>query len=245
MRHVKKLQKKLNKGKLYLIPTVIGDGTHKQTLTSPIIKAVQKINIFIVENIRTTRRYIRSLDKKKDIDNITFYCFGKHNNIDLEKDILPHIIQGQDVGVISESGLPCIADPGSKIIAYAHDFDINVIPLVGPSSILLALMASGLNGQNFTFNGYLPIDKSERKKSIRRLEERIFRKDQTQIFIETPYRNNQLFEALINTCSKHTKICIATDITTINENIKTKTTLEWKNIKVIIPKKPTIFILGK
>ena len=235
----------MNKGNLYLIPTVIGDGTQKETLTSPIIKAVQKINVFIVENIRTTRRYIRTIDKEKDIDNITFYCFGKHNNIDLEKDFLPHILRGQDVGIISESGLPCVADPGSKIVAYAHDFDINVIPLVGPSSILLALMASGLNGQKFTFNGYLPIDKSERKKSIRRLEEKISREDQTQIFIETPYRNNQLFEALINTCSKYTKICIATDITTINENIKTKTAIEWKNTKVIIPKKPTIFILGK
>jgi 16S rRNA (cytidine1402-2'-O)-methyltransferase len=235
----------LNKGNLYLIPTVIGDGTQKETLTSPIIKAVQKINVFIVENIRTTRRYIRTIVKEKDIDNITFYCFGKHNNIDLEKDFLPHILRGQDVGIISESGLPCVADPGSKIVAYAHDFDINVIPLVGPSSILLALMASGLNGQKFTFNGYLPIDKSERKKSIRRLEEKISREDQTQIFIETPYRNNQLFEALINTCSKYTKICIATDITTINENIKTKTAIEWKNTKVIIPKKPTIFILGK
>ncbi|MDC0909463.1 SAM-dependent methyltransferase, partial [Flavobacteriales bacterium] len=217
----------MNKGNLYLIPTVIGDGTQKETLTSPIIKAVQKINVFIVENIRTTRRYIRTIDKEKDIDNITFYCFGKHNNIDLEKDFLPHILRGQDVGIISESGLPCVADPGSKIVAYAHDFDINVIPLVGPSSILLALMASGLNGQKFTFNGYLPIDKSERKKSIRRLEEKISREDQTQIFIETPYRNNQLFEALINTCSKYTKICIATDITTINENIKTKTAIEW------------------
>lgn len=235
----------MNKGNLYLIPTVIGDGTQKETLTSPIIKAVQKINIFIVENIRTTRRYIRIIDKAKDIDNITFYCFGKHNNIDLEKDFLPHILRGQDVGIISESGLPCVADPGSKIVAYAHDFDIKVIPLVGPSSILLALMASGLNGQKFTFNGYLPIDKSERKRSIRRLEEKISREDQTQIFIETPYRNNQLFEALINTCSKYTKICIATDITTINENIKTKTAIEWKNTKVIIPKKPTIFILGK
>ena len=235
----------MNKGNLYLIPTVIGDGTQKETLTSPIIKAVQKINVFIVENIRTTRRYIRTIDKEKDIDHITFYCFGKHNNIDLEKDFLPHILRGQDVGIISESGLPCVADPGSKIVAYAHDFDINVIPLVGPSSILLALMASGLNGQKFTFNGYLPIDKSERKKSIRRLEEKISREDQTQIFIETPYRNNQLFEALINTCSKYTKICIATDITTINENIKTKTAIEWKNTKVIIPKKPTIFILGK
>ncbi len=169
----------MNKGNLYLIPTVIGDGTQKETLTSPIIKAVQKINIFIVENIRTTRRYIRTIDKEKDIDNITFYCFGKHNNIDLEKDFLPHILRGQDVGIISESGLPCVADPGSKIVAYAHDFDINVIPLVGPSSILLALMASGLNGQKFTFNGYLPIDKSERKKSIKRLEEKISREDDT------------------------------------------------------------------
>ena len=158
---------------------------------------------------------------------------------------MPHILNGEEIGVMSDSGTPCIADPGAKIVHYAHSHDIEVIPLVGPSSIILALMASGLNGQNFTFNGYLPIDKSERKKSIRRLEERIIKIDQTQIFIETPYRNNQLFEALIKTCSKYTKICIATDITTFNENIKTKTALEWKNTKVIIPKKPTIFILGK
>ena len=234
----------MDKGNLYLIPTIIGDGTQKYSLTHPISIAIKDINIFITENIRTSRRHIKSIYKEKDIDKTTFYSYGKHNDLDLERDFLTHIISGEDVGIISESGTPCVADPGSKIVAYAHEYGINVIPLVGPSSILLALMASGLNGQNFSFNGYLPIDKSERKIKIKKLEETTKRSKQTQIFIETPYRNNQLFDALITTCNHNTKLCIASNITSKNEYIKTKTIGEWKLIKLDIQKKPAIFLIG-
>ena len=157
---------------------------------------------------------------------------------------MSHILSGQDVGVLSEAGLPCIADPGSEIVAYAHDFQINVVPLVGPSAIFLALTASGLNGQNFAFNGYLPIKKIERNKKIKQLESIVRRTGQTQIFMEAPYRNNQLMEALLKTCNNNTKLCIASDITRASEDIKSKKISEWKQIKININKKPTIFLLG-
>ena len=234
----------MNKGKLYLIPTILGEGTQADTLTAPILAAIKEINIFIVENIRTARRHIRQIDKEKNIDMTTFYSYGKHNTLNLEKDFLPHILSGQDVGVMSEAGLPCIADPGSEIVEYAHNFKINVIPFVGPSSILLALMSSGLNGQNFAFNGYLPIDKSQRIKMIKKLEELNKKTTQTQIFMETPYRNNQLIEALLKTCKNNTRLCIASNITLTNSEIKTKTISEWKQTKINIHKKPAIFLIG-
>ena len=234
----------MNKGKLYLIPTILGEGTQETTLPPPILKAIKKINVFIVENLRTARRHIKQLDREKNIDDITFYSYGKHNTLNLEQDFLSHILSGQDVGLLSEAGLPCIADPGSEIVSYAHNFQINVIPFVGPSSILLALMTSGLNGQNFSFTGYLPINKSERTKSIKQLEKLVKKTGQTQIFMETPYRNNQLIEALLKTCSNNTKLCIASDITMPTENIKTKTIAEWKQTKINLHKKPAIFLIG-
>jgi len=234
----------LNKGKLYLIPTILGEGTQKATLTPPILKAIKEIDVFIVENLRTARRYIKKIDKEKDINATTFYSYGKYDTLNLDQDFLPHILAGQNVGLLSEAGLPCIADPGSDIVAYAHDFQIDVVPFIGPSSILLALMASGLNGQNFAFTGYLPIDKSERKKTIKQLEELAKRTNQTQIFMETPYRNNQLITTLLKTCNNNTKLSIASNITLCDENIKTKTISEWKQTKINIHKKPTIFLIG-
>ena len=234
----------MNKGKLYLIPTILGEGTQEGTLPPSISKAIQEIDVFIVENLRTARRHIKQLDREKNIDATTFYSYGKHDTLNLEQDFLPHILSGQDVGLLSEAGLPCVADPGSEIVAYAHDFQIDVVPFVGPSSILLALMASGLNGQNFAFTGYLPIDKSERTKTIRQLEKLIKKTGQTQIFMETPYRNNQLIEALLKTCSNNTKLCIASDITLSTENIKTQTIDEWKQTDINIHKKPAIFLIG-
>ena len=234
----------MDKGKLYLIPTILGEGTQESTLPSTILKAIQEIDVFIVENLRTARRHIRKLDREKNIDATTFYSYGKYDTLNLEQDFLPHILSGQNVGLLSEAGLPCVADPGSKIVAYAHDFQIDVVPFVGPSSILLALMASGLNGQNFAFTGYLPIDKSERTKIIKQLEELVKKTGQTQIFMETPYRNNQLIETLLKTCSNNTKLCMASDITLPTENIKTKTIAEWKQTKINLDKKPTIFLIG-
>ena len=234
----------MDKGKLYLIPTILGEGTQESTLPSTILKAIKEIDVFIVENLRTARRHIRKLDREKNIDATTFYSYGKYDTLNLEQDFLPHILSGQNVGLLSEAGLPCVADPGSKIVAYAHDFQIDVVPFVGPSSILLALMASGLNGQNFAFTGYLPIDKSERTKIIKQLEELVKKTGQTQIFMETPYRNNQLIESLLKTCSNNTKLCTASDITLPTENIKTKTIAEWKQTKINLDKKPTIFLIG-
>ena len=234
----------MNKGKLYLIPTIIGQGKQQETLPSTIKRKIEEINIFIVENIRTARRHIRKIVKDKDIDNTTFYYNGKHQNLNIEECLLPHILSGQDIGILSEAGCPCIADPGSKIVEYAHNFQIDVIPLVGPSSILLALISSGMNGQNFTFNGYLPVDKTERKKNIKQLERLMQKTGQTQIFMETPYRNNQLIEAILKTCDNTTKLCIASDLTLNTENIKSQTIAEWKKTKINIHKKPTIFLIG-
>jgi 16S rRNA (cytidine1402-2'-O)-methyltransferase len=234
----------LNKGKLYLIPTILGEGTQETTLPSPILKSIQEINVFIVENLRTARRHIKKIYREKDIDTTTFYSYGKHDTLNLEQDFLPHILSGENIGLLSEAGLPCVADPGSKIVEYAHDFQIDVVPFVGPSSILLALMASGMNGQNFAFTGYLPIDKSERIRTIRKLESLIKRTGQTQIFMETPYRNNQLIESILKTCRNNTKLCIACNITLPSEKIKTKTIAEWKQEKVNINNNPAIFLIN-
>jgi 16S rRNA (cytidine1402-2'-O)-methyltransferase len=234
----------LNKGKLYLIPTILGKGTQDATLPSTILKSIKEIDIFIVENLRTARRHIKKIYREKDIDATTFYSYGKHDTLSLEEDFLPHILSGQNVGLLSEAGLPCIADPGSKIVEYAHNFQIDVVPFVGPSSILLALMASGMNGQNFAFTGYLPIDKSDRTRALRNLESLTKKTGQTQIFMETPYRNHQLFDTIIKVCSNNTKLCIASDITLPSENIKTKTIAEWKQEKININKKPAIFLIN-
>ncbi len=234
----------MKQGKLFLIPTIIGEETQQEILSYSIKKNIKEINIFIVENIRTARRHIRKIDKEKDIDNTIFYFYGKHQKLNLEKCLLSHIISGQDVGLLSEAGSPCIADPGSKIVEYAHKFNIIVKPLAGPSSILLALISSGFNGQNFAFNGYLPIDKAERKKSIKKLERLMQQTGQTQIFMETPYRNNQLIETVLKICDNTTQLCIASEITLKTEIIKSKTIAEWKISNINFHKKPTIFLIG-
>lgn len=234
----------MNKGKLYLIPTILGKETQEATLPSTILKSIKEIDIFIVENLRTARRHIKKIYREKDIDTTTFYSYGKHDTLSLEEDFLPHILSGQNVGLLSEAGLPCIADPGSKIVEYAHNFQIDVVPFVGPSSIILALMASGMNGQNFAFTGYLPIDKSDRTRALRYLESLTKKTGQTQIFMETPYRNHQLFDTIIKVCSNNTKLCIASDITLSSENIKTKNISEWKQEKININKKPAIFLIN-
>ena len=160
----------MNKGKLYLIPTILSEDSQEAVLPITITNHIKEINVFIVENLRTARRHIKKIYREKDIDNTTFYSYGKHDTLSLEEDLLPHILNGENVAILSEAGLPCVADPGSKVVEYAHDFQIEVIPLVGPSSILLALMASGMSGQNFAFTGYLPIDKKERNRTIKNLE---------------------------------------------------------------------------
>ena len=244
MKHAIKSFKTLNKGRLYLIPTILSDDSQDAVLANKITKHIKEINVFIVENLRTARRHIKKIHQEKDIDNTTFYSYGKNDTLNLEKDFLPHILNGENVGVMSEAGLPCVADPGSRIVQYAHDFQIKVIPLVGPSSILLALMASGMSGQNFAFTGYLPINKKERIKAIKTLESLIKKTGQTQIFMETPYRNQQLLDTLKAKCNDKTRLCIATNITSPKELIQTKTIEEWKQTKIDIHKQPTIFLLS-
>ena len=234
----------MSQGKLILIPNLIGDENFKNVLTEKIIQTIKETNFFIVENIRTARRYIKKIVPEKSIDKITFFAYGKHNSFNIQEDFLQNILLGNDIGIISEAGVPAVADPGSKIVEYAHKFNIKVTPLVGASSILLALMSSGMNGQNFAFNGYLPIEKKDQIKKIKCLESICKKTNQTQIFMETPYRNNKLFNTIINVCHGNTKLCIASNITQNNESIITKEIREWKTIKINIDKQPTIFLIS-
>ena len=234
----------MSKGKLILIPNLIGDENFKNVLTEKVIQTIKETNFFIVENIRTARRYIKRIVPEKSIDKIIFFAYGKHNSFNLQEDFLQNILLGNDIGIISEAGVPAVADPGSKIVEYAHKFNIKVTPLVGASSILLALMSSGMNGQKFAFNGYLPIEKKDQIKKIKYLESICKKTNQTQIFMETPYRNNKLFNTIINVCHGNTKLCIASNITQNNESIITKEIREWKTIKINIDKQPTIFLIS-
>ena len=234
----------MKQGKLILIPNLIGENNFQDSITKKIVQTIKKTNFYIVENIRSARRYIKKIVPEKSIEEITFFAYGKHNTFNIEEDFLQNILSGNDIGLISEAGVPAVADPGSKIVEYAHQYNIKVIPLVGASSILLALMSSGMNGQNFAFNGYLPIDKKDQIKKIKYLENISKKTNQTQIFMETPYRNNKLFKTLISVCNNNTKLCIATNITQDNESIITKDIREWKTLKINIDKQPSIFLIS-
>ena len=234
----------MKQGKLILIPNLIGKNNFQDSITKKIVQTIKKTNFYIVENTRSARRYIKKIVPEKSIEEINFFAYGKHNTFNIEEDFLQNILSGNDIGLISEAGVPAVADPGSKIVEYAHQYNIKVIPLVGASSILLALMSSGMNGQNFAFNGYLPIDKKDQIKKIKYLENISKKTNQTQIFMETPYRNNKLFKTLISVCNNYTKLCIATNITQDNESIITKDIREWKTLKINIDKQPSIFLIS-
>ena len=234
----------MKQGKLILIPNLIGEENFQDSITKKIVQTIKKTNFYIVENIRSARRYIKKIVPEKSIEEINFFAYGKHNTFNIKEDFLQNILSGNDIGLISEAGVPAVADPGSKIVEYAHQYNIKVIPLVGASSILLALMSSGMNGQNFAFNGYLPIDKKDQIKKIKYLENISKKTNQTQIFMETPYRNNKLFKTLISVCNNNTKLCIATNITQDNESIITKDIREWKTMKINIDKQPSIFLIS-
>ncbi len=231
------------KAKLYLIPTSLGESDLKTIIPGHIQAIVENTNYFIVENIRSARRYIRKLSKDKVIDDITFFELNKHTKASDISGFLQPIISGNDIGIISEAGNPGIADPGADVVSIAHRKNIPVIPLVGPSSILLALISSGLNGQNFAFNGYLPVKPQERINKIQFLENRSKAENQSQIFMETPYRNMKMLNDILNSCKKSTLLCIASDITLETEFIKTKMIADWKKQNIQINKRPTIFIL--
>ncbi len=237
------LNKIIFMSKLYLIPNVLSEADWQLVLPVEIKKVCLTLKYFIVENERTARRFLKSLDQSIDINELTFYELNKRtSDAEKQKSITP-LIKGNDMGILSEAGCPGVADPGADIVKLAHKKNIQVVPLVGPSSILLALMASGMNGQSFTFNGYLPVKPTERAKKIKLFEKKARFEDQTQIFIETPYRNNQLLKDFVNICNESTQICVACDLTDENEYIKTKSISEWKKQLPDLHKRPAIFLL--
>lgn len=230
------------KGNLYLIPSTIGETASEQVIPIQVSEIIQEINHYIVENERTARRQLIKMGIKTPIDDLTFFVLNKHTDRSQISSFLAPCKENH-VGLLSEAGVPCVADPGGEIVALAQQKNIKVVPLVGPSSILLALMASGMNGQHFVFHGYLPVKPGERIKKIKELEQNSARLNQTQIFIEAPYRNNQLLKDIVAVGQSNTRICVASNITQSDEYIKTKTVAEWKKEKVDFHKKPTIFLL--
>jgi 16S rRNA (cytidine1402-2'-O)-methyltransferase len=234
-----------NKGILYLIPTTLGDNEPLEVMPISIKKIVEKLDYYIVENEKTARKFIKRISSKKQQASLVIYKLDKYAEVLEVQSYLDICEKGISIGLLSEAGVPAIADPGAEIVKLAHQKNIRVVPLVGPSSILLAMMASGFNGQNFSFNGYLPIDNSERKKTIKTLEKLSKDKNQSQIFIETPYRNEKMFNDLKNVLTPGTKLCIACNITLEDEYIKSLPISEWKKEHPDLYKKPTIFIIHK
>jgi 16S rRNA (cytidine1402-2'-O)-methyltransferase len=231
------------KGNLYLIPSTLGEDSPLNVLPPIIPQVIDNLNHFIVEDIRTARRFLKKINPAIVIDELSFQILNEHTPQDEIPEMLAPLEDGHNVGLLSEAGLPCVADPGSKLVGYAHENGIRVVPLTGPSSIFLALMASGFNGQNFAFHGYLPIDKKERMQKIKELEAAAYQKDQTQIFIETPYRNNQLLEALKQSCRAETRICIAVNLTLPDEKIIQSTAKQLNVNRTDLHKKPAVFLL--
>ncbi len=229
-------------GKIYLIPVTLGGDDFLKVIPEKVISLTKSLRFFIVEDLRGARRFLRLIDKEFPIDNTVFFELNEHTG---ETDIahyLEPILKGFDIGVMSEAGLPGIADPGARIVALAHQKKITVTPLSGPSSIILALISSGLNGQNFTFNGYLPIKPAERAAKIRDLENKAG-EGFAQIFMETPYRNQKLFETIIATCHNDTKLCIASDVTLPSESIRTMSISEWKRDLPLLNDRLVVFVM--
>jgi 16S rRNA (cytidine1402-2'-O)-methyltransferase len=231
------------KGKLFLIPSVLAENTAQQIISPQIKEIISTTKIFLVENIRTTRRYISSLKLGVNLEEIHFELLDKDTPPETMSRLMLPLMNGADIGIISEAGCPGIADPGAVAVAFAHQKGIQVVPLSGPSSMFLALMGSGFTGQSFAFHGYLPIDKKDRTVAIKKLEAESIREKRAQIFMETPFRNNQLLEDLLLTLHPNTKLCIAKNITGSDEMILTKTANEWKKLPLDLHKIPTVFVL--
>lgn len=230
---------------LYLIPVTLGDTPLDKVLPAYNKEVILQIKHFIVEEVRTARRFLKKVESSIDIDSLTFYPLNKHTQATDIAGYLKPLMDGEPMGVISEAGCPAVADPGADVVAIAQRRGLKVIPLVGPSSILLSVMASGFNGQSFAFHGYLPIEQGERTKRIKMLEQRSYVENQTQLFIETPYRNRRLLEELIQTCRPQTRLCIACNVTCDDEYICTKSMKEWKGHLPDLEKRPCIFLIYK
>lgn len=234
-----------SKGKLYLLPTLLGEGEPSEVLPRSIANLVERIDHFIVENEKTARRHIKQLVPEKPQDSLKLRVLNKHTDQSALPDFLKACHAGEDMGLLSEAGCPGIADPGADIVSIAHRQGIQVVPMVGPSSILLAMMGSGMNGQSFAFNGYLPIDRQARKNELKNLERLSLEKNQAQIFIETPYRNDKMLDTLIQVLHSSTRICVACDLTLPTQYILTRPAGEWKKQKPQLHKRPCIFILQR
>jgi len=234
-----------NKGTLFLIPTTLGDNEPLEVLPMSVKKVIEQIDHYVVENEKSARRFIKKISPRKSQDSLILYVIDKFTDHMESQNYLDVCDKGVDMGLLSEAGVPAVADPGASIVLMAHQKNIKVRPLVGPSSIIMAMMSSGLNGQNFAFNGYLPIEKTERKRSIKQLEKLSSEKNQSQLFIETPYRNEKMFEDLKQTLLASTQLCIAIDITLSTEYIRTMSVENWKRVKIDMHKRPAIFIIHK
>ncbi|NRA91105.1 MAG: SAM-dependent methyltransferase [Psychroserpens sp.] len=232
-------------GKLYLIPTRLGDNPPLEVLPISVKKIIERVDHYIVENEKTARRFIKKVESRKPQSSLKFEILNKYTQPEELLNFLDPCKEGKPMGLLSEAGCPGIADPGADIVKLAHDQQIQVVPLVGPSSILLALMSSGMNGQSFAFNGYIPIDKNERKATLKKMERLSMEQNQTQLFIETPYRNNKVLEDICKTLHPQTRVCVACDITLPTEFIRTKTVKDWMHTNVDLHKRPAIFVIHR
>lgn len=230
---------------LYLLPVTLGDTPIEKVLPAYNREIISGIKYFIVEDVRSARRFLKKVDSAICIDELTFYTLNKHTSPEDISGYLKPLLEGHSMGVISEAGCPAVADPGADVVAIAQRCNLKVVPLVGPSSIILSVMGSGFNGQSFAFHGYLPIDPAERTKRLKELETRVYAENQTQLFIETPYRNQKMLEEILKTCRPQTKLCIAANITCEGEYIKTKSIKDWKGHLPELNKIPCIFLIYK
>lgn len=231
---------------LYLLPVTLGDTAIDKVLPAYNVDVIRGIKHFIVEDVRSARRFLKKVDREIDIDTLSFYPLNKHTSPEDISGYLNPLAEGHPMGVISEAGCPAVADPGADVVAIAQRRNMKVVPLVGPSSIILSVMASGFNGQSFAFHGYLPIEPAERSRRLKELEGRIYSEHQTQLFIETPYRNHKMLDDILKACRPQTRLCIAANITCEGEYIRTRTVKEWKNASLPdLSKIPCIFLLYK
>jgi len=232
-------------GILYLIPNLLSeDGLHT-SIPKEVQSLALSLNHFVAENEKVCRRYLKKMDREKDIDKCFFYNMGKHADQGLFPSMIKILEDGTDMGMISDAGCPAIADPGNELVKLAHQKNIKVVPLTGPSSILLALMASGMNGQSFSFHGYLSHDKGERERQIRTMDRKALQNGSTQIFMDTPFRNNKLIEEIIRSCSTDLRLCVASELTGSKENVKCLSIAQWKKVKYDYHKIPVMLCLGK
>ena len=230
---------------LYLFPVTLGDTPLDTVLPARNVALIRHIRHFIVEDVRTARRFLKKADREIDIDSQTFYPLNKHTSPEAISDYLKPLEQGTSMGVMSEAGCPAVADPGADVVAIAQRKGLKVVPLVGPSSIILSVMGSGFNGQSFAFHGYLPIEADARTKALKQLEQRVYAESQTQLFIETPYRNHKMLEDILRVCRPQTKLCIAANLTCEGEFIRTRSVKDWKGRLPDLSKIPCIFLLYK